>query len=97
MLVLKLITVLVVAISAYCIVSCTQITYKALPDGSTTVTINALGNIDELANATMGVKMPNGSERNFSLNGLQHDNQKGLEVIPGIVESAVTGAVKGMK
>ena len=82
---------------SYFLVACTSITYKALPDGSTTVTINAIGNIDELANATMGMKLPNGSERNFSLNGLSHDNQKGLEVIPGIVESAVTGAVKGMK
>ena len=88
---------LLLLISIFTVVSCTNITYKALPDGSTIVTINAIGNIDELANATMGMKMPNGSERNFSLNGLAHDNQKGLEVIPGIVESAVTGAVKGMK
>jgi hypothetical protein len=87
----------ILIVTSYFLISCTQITYKALPDGSTTVTINAIGNIDELSNATMGMKMPNGSERNFSLNGLAHDNQKGLEVIPGIVESAVTGAVKGMK
>ncbi len=87
----------IVLITSYFLTACTNITYKALPDGSTTVTINAIGNIDELANATMGMKMANGSERNFSLNGLSHDNQKGLEVIPGIIESAVMGAVKGMK
>lgn len=88
---------LLLLILIFTVGACTNITYKALPDGSTTVTINAIGNIDELANATMGMKMANGSERNFSLNGLSHDSQKGLEVIPGIVESAVTGAVKGMK
>ena len=86
----------VIYVAVLILSGCSTINYKALPDGTTNITITSLWDISSINGASMLLKTPT-VERNFSLSSANSDTVKGLDDVPGIAEGIATGVVRAMK